>query len=495
MAVVERKRSKGVVYSVTNEWQGKPAWERVGTSRREAETRDRAMKKEIKNGTYVPNERSRSSTVMQIAGIWASTRTNAYADEERAILDRYLADSWLANMLVADVKQKHIVQWVEELKAEMVDGQRRITDKTIANAVGVLRMVFKYAALKELCATQPVVLPKTMLRRKSKNEKEIYSLAECVVLMRHHTIPWPQRVINALLLLTGMRLGEVAGRRWRDLEDGPVAALIVRDQYDSQPLKTERERIVPVHPELHRVLTQWAIEGFELYTGVRPTPGDFIVPNMSRWAQARHHTESSLNKQFCKTAEAAGVRPRTVHSTRHTFITLCRRFGARPDVLERVTHNSCDKMIDRYTHMEWAPLCEAVLCLNLDAHQDSQTPQMTVGQNPGSFLANIAVSHPSLPLSSMEAAGIEDASDPKKLPVFKGSRKTRQGVRQELSGSFEEGLRTDNRTRKRRLLTLEELDPEAAKPGLAICRALDAVYDGDLDEATKQLTLAGEAVA
>src|SRR5690606_21390205 len=123
-------------------------------------------------------------------------------------------------------------------------------------------------------------------------------IAECAVLLRHHSIPWPQRVLNAMLLLTGMRFGEVAGRCWRDLEDGEVAAIVVRDQYDSKPLKTERSRIVPVHPELHRILTEWAVEGFELYTGVRSTPDDFIVPNMSRWAQVRHHTESSLNKQF-----------------------------------------------------------------------------------------------------------------------------------------------------------------------------------------------------
>lgn len=413
MAVVERKRAKGkIVFGVMNEWNGKPFWELVGTSRREAETRDRAMKREIKTGTYVPHERSRSVTVKQFADVWATTRTNSYASEERKLIDRYIASvPWFADMVLADVRQKHVIQWVEHWKTQLVDGERRVSDKTIANAVGVLRMIFKYGVLRELCANQPVVLPKTMLRKAPKEQKEIYSLSECVVLMRHHTIPWPQRVINSLLLLTGMRLGEVAGRRWRDLEDGEVAAIVVRDQYDGQPLKTERPRIVPVHPELHRVLTQWAVEGFELYTGCRPSPDDFIVPNMSRWAQVRHHTESSLNKQFCKTAEAAGVRPRTVHSTRHTFITLCRQFGARPDVLERVTHNAVGEMIDRYTHMQWAPLCEAVLCLNLDAHLDSQPSQLTIGKRPGSFLANIEESTRSFPKTTVEAAGIEDAAN------------------------------------------------------------------------------------
>lgn len=497
MAVVERKRAKGkTVFGVMNEWQGKQFWELVGTSRRDAEVRDRAMKKEIKNGTYVPNERSKSVMVRQIAEVWANTRTSAYAEEERKILERYLYPvEWLANMLVADVRQRHIVQWVEQWKTEKVDDVRRVTDKTIANAVGVLRMVFKYAHLKELCTQQPVVVPKTMLRRAPKEEKEIYSIAECAVLLRHHSIPWPQRVLNAMLLLTGMRLGEVAGRRWRHLEEGTVAAIVVCDQYDGEPLKTERPRIVPVHPELHRILTEWAVEGFELYTGVRPTLDDFIVPNMSRWAQVRHHTESSLNKQFCKTAEAAGVRPRTVHSTRHSFVTHCRRFGARPDVLERVTHNSSGKIIDRYTHFEWEPVCEAVFALNLDAHPDSQPGRMTPGERPGSFLANIAKSQRSFPEKTAEAAGIEAASESTLGLVLQSQGKTRQGIRQESNGLFAEELKTDNRTRKRKLLTLSEVDPDGAKPGLALCRALDAAYDGDTEETLKQLATAAEAVA
>jgi hypothetical protein len=56
---------------------------------------------------------------------------------------------------------------------------------------------------------------------------------------------------------------------------------------------------------------------------------------------------------------------RTLHSSRHTFITMCRRGGARKDVLEKVTHNAKGDIVDAYTHWDWNPLCEAVLCLQL----------------------------------------------------------------------------------------------------------------------------------
>lgn len=499
MAVVERSRAKGkVVYGVSNEWQGKPVWELVGTSRRAAETRDREMKREIKAGTFVPKETVRALTVLQYCQLWVGNRSNASAAEEAAIVRRYIEPvEALASMLLADVKPRHVLAWVQHWQAQRKpDGSRLISDKTIANAVGVLRMVFESALLRELCSMQPVQLPRKTLKRSVTREKEIYSVAECTVLMRHHSIPWPIRVLNAMCLLTGMREGEACGRKWRDLDDNasPLGCLSVHDQYDGRPLKTERPRLVPVHPELRRILLEWAREGFELYAGVKPTADDYIVPNVSPRAKTRNHTESSFYKQFVKHAEAAGVRPRSLHATRHSFITHCRRGGARSDVLERVTHNAVGKMIDRYTHWEWEPVCEAVLCLNLDAHRDLQAAPKTSGQNGGplSFTGGGESAVFSQNDGSM-ASSIPAASTKNGL-VLQGQRKTRQGTRQDEPAQFSEQLRTANRSRKRALLSLAEADAAAAKPGLAICRALDAVYDGNIEEATKHLASAEVAL-
>jgi very-short-patch-repair endonuclease len=62
---------------------------------------------------------------------------------------------------------------------------------------------------------------------------------------------------------------------------------------------------------------------------------------------------------------AIGIPGRRVHDTRHTFISLARRDGARKDVLERITHNATGDIVARYTTFDWAPLCEAVACLRL----------------------------------------------------------------------------------------------------------------------------------
>ena len=99
-------------------------------------------------------------------------------------------------------------------------------------------------------------------------------------------VPADRRVLHALQRYTGMRIGEVVGRRWRDWDPTlePLGSLHVHTQYDDQPLKTSsgddtKERLVPIHPELRLILTVWYRSGSEAVYGRAPTSKDFIVPN------------------------------------------------------------------------------------------------------------------------------------------------------------------------------------------------------------------------
>jgi hypothetical protein len=117
---------------------------------------------------------------------------------------------------------------------------------------------------------------------------------------------------------------------------------------------------VPVHPALAVLLDAWWRDGFELTFGRRPRSSDWIVPR--RRASDRPHTKSSAYKAFQRACELLGIENRSLHSTRHTMITWTRRGGARADVLEKITHNAAGRIMDQYTHWDWQPLCEAVLC-------------------------------------------------------------------------------------------------------------------------------------
>jgi integrase len=502
VAVVSRKRRSGtVVYFVQNEWQGKQASERSGTSKRQAEVDDRAMKKAIKDGTYVPKTGLRATTVRQECELLVKSIDGPGAKINADRLRLYvLSRPWLADMRASQVGSEHIDQLVAELKRETKpDGSRRISNQTVINALAALRFVFSRAIKGKRCTDQPVEIKAYRLGGASR-EKVPYSLAEVTVLTRHHAIRWPTRVLNALVLFTGMREGEASGRRWRDLSDArPLACLSIHDQYDGQPLKTKRPRKAPVHPELARSLAEWATEGFELYTGHKPRPGDFIVPCIGRDGTEKVYSKRAFYEAFVRGCKVSGVQPRTLHATRHTFITLCRRANCNTEKLAEITHNAKGNIVDQYTHRDWSELCEVVLCLklekldDLDAHQTAhfvdknalllggggQVKTDVFDENSRQFVIS-----PRSPASGTN------------LPFEQQNgqfENTRQESRQDFSVNLGE-LREANRRRKRDLLLLQRIDPTAAKPGLFLTRALDSAYSGDLAELDSNLAAAAKAI-
>ena len=63
------------------------------------------------------------------------------------------------------------------------------------------------------------------------------------------------------------------------------------------------------------------------------------------------------------------ARHRRSHDLRRTFITLARVDGARGDILEHVTHAQRGDIINVYTSLRWAALCEEVAKLKVERRQ------------------------------------------------------------------------------------------------------------------------------
>lgn len=373
MAVVERKDSKGLVFYAVNEWNGRQKSERVGRNRRDAERRDVAMKKEIADGTYQPPAERKSITVGDVVTTFNGKRANkakSTKESELALARNHLEPrAWLWSMPSRDLRPHHCDKLIAELRAVVkADGSRQLSDRSIMDVIGVLRRSFASAVRAELCDRQPVLIEPGTWNHVGKT-REPYTAAETVVLTHNHAIPAHVRVLAALWLLAGLRQGEGCGLKWKrlDLESSPLACLTIAEQWRGEPLKTKRQRLVPVHPVLLAILRDWAESGFEAYTGRKPTPEDYIVPELDGFAVWNCYGSHTSYWAFVKACAAVGIRYRTVHSCRHTFVTLCRRGGARADVLERVSHNASGKVIDRYTHFDWQPLCEAVLCMRLES--------------------------------------------------------------------------------------------------------------------------------
>ncbi len=376
---VERRRGTKTVYYAVFTWRGKRVWENAGTDKREAERLEQRRKREVKAGTYVPPAESRGTTVGQWITSWAERRNNRAAEEDRRLVRNHIAPTAFASLPIAEVRPRHCVAFIEELQAA-----GRLAPKSIANAWGLVKTAFRDATIAEIVPSDPCVIPRGLIKRVNKTERGIYTAEELQRLLACSELAPDAAMFVALCVYTGMREGEVCGLRWGDY-DREAGTLTLSRSYDDQPLKTERTRVIPVHSALVPLLEEWRRSGFELVTRRSPFAGTPIVPIRARRAEdaPQHHTKSSAYKLWRRACAAAGVDNRSLHSTRHSFITHARRGGANVDALERVTHNARGEIIDRYTHWQIEPLRAAVECFKLGSCRSIVDPIA----NTSSFLA------------------------------------------------------------------------------------------------------------
>jgi integrase len=385
MALVPRKRKGDVVhYQIAVWWKGKRYWEPAGADKREARRLEARRKREVKDGTYVPPAaRSGGITVKAYAERFFAGRTNRNAGSERKQVERHaLAAAWFADMRMDDLEPPLFLQLVKELRAktQLVGGvpKRVLGEKSIANIHGTIRTMFADAHFNKIIPFNPCVLPRGTFKRKSK-PRAPYTGAEVQAFLSD-AVSVNRRLFIWIAFYTGMREGEICGRRFRDWirDASPLTALVCETQYNDQPLKGDedegeaRPRVIPVHPKLQAMLEWWWAEGWEMVYCRRPTLNDWIAPNF--YHSERNHTKSSGYKLWRKACEEAGVTNHSLHSTRHTFITFARRGTPRTDAVEAITHNSKGEMIDYYNHWQWGPLCEAMVPLDFGSDARDRHP-------------------------------------------------------------------------------------------------------------------------
>lgn len=472
MSVIAKKRRKFTTYYVETWWNGKPWREPAGRDKREAERLDAQRKREVKAGTFEPKkvETTIERTVLSYSVEWGASRTNTSAGDDRRNLARFTALPEFANLHLAEVRPRHVIGALTKLK------NGTVSEKTLQNAYGTLRTMFRDAHIAELIVTNPCVLPRGFFSSEETKEREAYTRTEVTVLLGHHLIPEPIRVLIALCFLGGMREGEACGRRWRDLDQGPVPlwALDVGTQYGGRALKTKKRRVVPVHPDLQRILEAWGARGFAELTGHAPTPEDFIVPNISPRARVEHHTKSTFYKAFRRALAATDIPNKTLHSTRHTMITLGRRGHADKAVLSKVTHNAKGDIVDRYTHRDWLELCEAVMAIGTlsDArpslHRMIGSPRETASLTEGDSTPMLAHNH-----GSTGAPRLQFPAPPLTKP---GKTEHAAESAAVLTGSFY-GAPDPN-------------DPDAVAFEAAVAEVADHVRPAEIDRALRKTTRA-----
>jgi len=362
MAVVPRKTKGGIVYYVDTRGHR----ERIGFDKREAERVDARNKKQVKAGTFAP-EVSGAVKVGTYLQTWLDSRKNRAAVTDKSLIRNYaLKCEWLCAMRMEDVRPRHAKKFVNELYAIISEKTGKpLAPKYISNISGAVSSAFSAAALDEVTHGNVWKLPVGLLSKLSE-ETEPYTREEAAKLLA--TATGGRRIWLMLAFYTGMRCGEVCGRRWShwDRTRKPLGLLAVKTQYNDLPIKGDsrnklRPRAVPVHPELQKALEEWWSAGFaEVYLRA-PTVDDFIVPRRSD--SLKNLQRSASYKAVAADCEKAKVTCRGQHATRHTYITEAQRNVPDEKLIEKITHNAKGTQLNQYTHRHWDELCAAMLCL------------------------------------------------------------------------------------------------------------------------------------
>lgn len=329
-------------------------------------------------------------TLARYATLWMERREQGGEiesfEDDRTRMKTHVIPA-LGHLRMADIRPRHIRQFIEELKRKKSVRGKPLAPRTVRNVYAALRAMLGDALAEELIENNPCALRRRDLPRKldldpTWRAEAVFTRAEAETILSSERVPEDRRVVYALLFLAGVRFGESSALRWRhyDASLAPLGRLTVQRSYSTRKkrekaTKTSKARETPVHPVLAAILAEWKLGGWERMMGRQPTPDDLIVPSR----EGRNRNVNHGLTRFHEDLERLGMRRRRQHDARRTFISLARADGARPDILKIATHGAGDAIIDMYTTMPWAALCEELAKLKIDLRRGEVVELVSTG--------------------------------------------------------------------------------------------------------------------
>ena len=237
--------------------------------------------------------------------------------------------------------------------------------KTVSVTLKTLRVPLNVALRQGLILQNPATVVEMPLV--VSEEREVFSIEQVRALVAATGDPdlkltsdprdWGTAVLLAFYL--GARLGDAVNMSWAsiDLQKGLITYI---------PQKTRRRKralVLPIHPALEKHL---------LGLPASDDPGAMLCPTLK---DKENGDRAWLAKQFAKVMHVAGIDSRlgekktgkgkrfnklTFHSLRHSFNSYLANQGVSQEIRQKLTGHTSAAMNKVYTHLEIAPLRQAV---------------------------------------------------------------------------------------------------------------------------------------
>ncbi len=250
---------------------------------------------------------------------------------------------------------------VRSFLASLATARPKLKESSRGRALAAVRMLFRFACREAILPANPAAgvrspkLPKTLPRHLRPGETE--ELLEAA--SDDQPLPRRDRALLELLYASGLRVSELAGLDWRDL-DLPARVLRVMG-------KGGKERMVPFGKPAAAALKAWLGDWEEVRARVAAQGG--AASNDEEPVFLNHRgsrlSPRSVRRVVDRYTAAAGIAPGVhPHTLRHSFATHLLEGGADLRAIQELLGHSSLATTQRYTHVE----IERLLAVYRQAH-------------------------------------------------------------------------------------------------------------------------------
>lgn len=351
-------RRRGNIWYYDFMVRGKRFREAIPDARTKQEAKDieAEARRLVRQGKYVPLQAPKLETyIAEVYLPWAETNKRSFRNDawRCAVLNEYFGQ-WRLNEIT--------VWMVEKFKSERLKGETRYgrtrTPASVNRELDLLSRILSMACDQDLLTNN--VLRKVKRLREDNARERVLSASEEVRLMAVlERTRSPLRDMVIVALHTGMRRGEIHRLTWADVD-------FDRDIILVRKTKTGRDRIVPMHAHVKRLMTtlSQAAQRREKATNHNPKP--IAVET----CDDRIFQIDWIEKLWRKTCERAKIKDLRFHDLRHTFATRLAAQGVDAFAIARLLGHAKVEMTARYVNATSEHLHNAINALQSNLSQN-----------------------------------------------------------------------------------------------------------------------------
>jgi len=250
-----------------------------------------------------------------------------------------------------DIYEKHIKQQLGYMRLKeikLIDCQALINNElkknkwgTVKHTLVCLNQMFNSAVDFELIDRSPS--EKVKHTTDIIEERRVMTVEEQKLFVNYiKNNSYKYRDESLFILETGLRIGELLGLKWSDIQDKKITVSRSmfwdrheKKYYETTPKTQAGKRIIPLTNTAYSILKNRKLTRMDYI---------FLDPD--------HNTKGSMCSSMKYVCQKIGIEKISPHGLRHTFATRCIEAGMQPKTLQKILgHAKITMTMDLYVHV------------------------------------------------------------------------------------------------------------------------------------------------